>query len=94
MKAQKEKAYGKSLDLSKAFISSVLYIFSWNGLYQNAVLHIDELQDFSVQIFGHCRRILVENKELVFNAQTIILVVLNGQADVEGDYIGSIPNSV
>lgn len=27
MKAQKEKASGKSLDLSKAFISSVLYIF-------------------------------------------------------------------
>jgi len=31
--------------------------------------------------------ILVENKELVFNAQTIVLVVLDGQADVEGDYI-------
>ena len=40
LKAQKEKASGKSLDLSKAFISSVLYIFSWGGLYQNAVLHI------------------------------------------------------
>ena len=36
----KEKASGKSLDLSKAFISSVFNIFSWGGLYQNAVLHI------------------------------------------------------
>ena len=42
LKAQKEKASGRSLDLSKAFISSVFYIFSWGGLYQNAVLHIDE----------------------------------------------------
>ena len=40
LKAQKEKASGKSLDLSKAFISCVHYIFSWDGLYQNAILHI------------------------------------------------------
>ena len=52
-----------------------------------AVTVVDELQDFSVQIFGHCRRIFVENKELVFNAHTIVFIVLNGQADVEGDYI-------
>ena len=42
-----------------------------------AVTVVDELQDFSVQIFWHGRCILVENKELVFNAQTIVLVVLN-----------------
>lgn len=39
-KAQKKKAFGKFLNLLKAFISSVFYIFSWSELYQNAVLHI------------------------------------------------------
>ena len=34
LKVQEEKASGKSLDLSKAFISSLLYISSWGGLYQ------------------------------------------------------------
>lgn len=36
----KEKAFSKLLNLPKAFISSVFHIFSWNRLYQNAVLHI------------------------------------------------------
>ena len=44
----KEKASGKSLDLSKAFISSVFNIFSWGGLYQNAVLHINIELDIRV----------------------------------------------
>ena len=52
-----------------------------------AVPVVDELHNLRVQGFGHGRRVLVENKALIFNAQTVVLVVLDGEADVEGDYI-------
>ena len=52
-----------------------------------AVPVVDELRDFRVQGFGHGSGILVENKALIFNAQTVVFVVLNREADVEGDYI-------
>ena len=52
-----------------------------------AVSVVDELRDLRVQGFGHGCRVLVEGKALIFNAQTVVLVVLNGEADVEGDHI-------
>ena len=52
-----------------------------------AVPIVDELRDLRVQGFGHGRRIFMENKALIFNAQTVVLVVLNGEADVEGNHI-------
>ena len=52
-----------------------------------AVPVVDELHDLRVQSFGHGSRVLVENKALIFNAQTVVLVILNGEADVEGNYI-------
>ena len=47
-----------------------------------AVPVVDELHDLRIQSFGHGGRIFVENKALILNAQTVILVVLNGEADV------------
>ena len=52
-----------------------------------AVPIVDELHDLRVQGFGHGRRVFMENKALIFNAQAIVLVVLDGEADVEGDHI-------
>jgi len=52
-----------------------------------AVPVVDKLHDLCVQGFGHGSRVLVENKALIFNAQAVVLVVLDGEADVEGDYI-------
>ena len=52
-----------------------------------AVPIVDELHDPCVQGFGHGRRVFVEDKALIFNAQTVVLVILDGKADVEGDYI-------
>ena len=52
-----------------------------------AVPVVDELHDLRVQGFGHGSRVLVEDKALIFNAQAIVLVVLDGEADVEGDHI-------
>ena len=52
-----------------------------------AVPVVDELHDLCVQGFGHGRRVFMENKALIFNAQTVVLVILNGEADVEGNYI-------
>ena len=52
-----------------------------------AVSVVDELRDLRVQGFGHGSRVLVEDKALIFNAQAVVLVILDGEADVEGDYI-------
>ena len=52
-----------------------------------AVPVVDELRDLCVQGFRHGGRIFVKDKALVFDTQTVILVVLNGKADVEGNYI-------
>lgn len=52
-----------------------------------AVSVVDELRDLRVQGFGHGCRIFMENKALIFNAQAVVLVILNGEADVEGNYI-------
>ena len=52
-----------------------------------AVSVVDKLHDLRVQGFGHGRRVFMENKALIFNAQAIVLVVLDGEADVEGDHI-------
>ena len=52
-----------------------------------AVPIVDELRDLRVQGFGHGSRIFVEDKALIFNAQAVVLVILDGEADVEGDYI-------
>ena len=57
-----------------------------NG-YKTDITNIDELHDLRVQGFGHGSRVLVENKALIFNAQTVVLVILNGEADVEGNHI-------
>ena len=48
---------------------------------------VDELHNLRVQGFGHGSRIFVEDKALIFNAQAVVLVILNGEADVEGNYI-------
>ena len=52
-----------------------------------AVPVVDELHDLRVQGFGHGRRVLVENKALILNAQAVVLIIFNGEADVEGNYI-------
>ena len=52
-----------------------------------AVPVVDELHDLRVHGFGHGCRIFMENKALIFNAQAVVLVILDGEADVEGDYI-------
>jgi len=52
-----------------------------------AVSVVDELRNLRVQGFGHGGRVLVENKALILNAQTVILIVLDGEADVEGNHI-------
>ena len=52
-----------------------------------AVPVVDELRDLRVQGFGHGSRIFVEDKALIFNAQAVVLVILDGEADVEGDHI-------
>ena len=54
---------------------------------RTAVPVVDELRDLRVHGFGHGGRIFVKDKALVFDTQTVILVVLNGKADVEGNYI-------
>ena len=52
-----------------------------------AISVVDELRDLRVQSFGHGSRVFVEDKALIFNAQAVVLVILDGEADVEGDYI-------
>jgi len=52
-----------------------------------AVPIVDELHNLRVQSFRHGSRVLVEDETLVFNAQAVVLVILNGEADVEGNYI-------
>ena len=52
-----------------------------------AVPVVDELHDLRVQGFRHGGRIFVEDKTLVFDTQTVILVVLNGEADIESNHI-------
>ena len=52
-----------------------------------AVPVVDELHDLRVHGFGHGCRIFMENTALIFNAQAVVLVILDGEADVEGDYI-------
>ena len=52
-----------------------------------AISVVDELRDLRVQGFGHGSRVFVEDKALIFNAQAVVLVILDGEADVEGDYI-------
>ena len=54
---------------------------------RTAVPVVDELRDLRVHGFGHGCRIFMENKALIFNAQAVVLVVLDGEADVEGDHI-------
>ena len=52
-----------------------------------AVSVVDELHDLRVQSFGHGCRIFMENKALILNAQAVVLVVLDREADVEGNHI-------
>ena len=52
-----------------------------------AVPVVDELRDLRVQGFGHGCRIFMEDKALIFNAQAVVLVILDGEADVEGNHI-------
>ena len=52
-----------------------------------AVPIVDELHNLRVQGFGHGSRVLVEDETLVFNTQAVVLVVLDGETDVEGNYI-------
>jgi len=52
-----------------------------------AVPVVDELHNLRVQSFRHGSSVLVEDKALIFNAQAVVLVILDGEADVEGDYI-------
>jgi len=48
---------------------------------------VDELHDLRVQSFRHGSCVLMEDKALIFNTQTVVLVVLNGEAYVEGNHI-------
>ena len=66
-------------------LNELLYL--WALKICAAVPVVDELRDLRVQGFGHGSRIFVEDKALIFNAQTVVLVILNGEADVEGDHI-------
>ena len=52
-----------------------------------AVSVVDELHDLRVQSFRHGSCVLMEDKALIFNTQTVVLVVLNGEAYVEGNHI-------
>ena len=52
-----------------------------------AISVVDELHDLRVQSFRHGSCVLMEDKALIFNAQAVVLVVLDGEADVEGDHI-------
>ena len=52
-----------------------------------AVPVVDELHDLRVQGFGHGSCVFVEDKALIFNAQAVVLVILDGEADVEGNHI-------
>lgn len=75
LKGQKEKAYGKSLDLSQAFISSVFYIFSWGGLYQNAVLHIYvSIINTKFRFIG---KVILQNHFLCFDRITALFVIFH-----------------
>ena len=52
-----------------------------------AVSVVDELRDLRVQGFRQGSRVFVEDKALIFNAQAVVLVILDGEADVEGNHI-------
>ena len=52
-----------------------------------AVPVVDELRDLRVQSFRQGSRVFVEDKALIFNAQAVVLVILDGEADVEGNHI-------
>ena len=52
-----------------------------------AVPVVDELHDLRVQSFRQGSRVFVEDKALIFNAQAVVLVILDGEADVEGNHI-------
>ena len=52
-----------------------------------AISVVDELHDLRVQSFRHGSCVLMEDKALIFNTQTVVLVVLNGEAYVEGNHI-------
>ena len=49
-----------------------------------AVPVVDELHDLRVQSFRHGSCILMEDKALIFNTQTVVLVVLNGDGVCRG----------
>ena len=42
-----------------------------------AISVVDELRDLRVQGFGHGGRVFVENKALILNAQTVVLVAVS-----------------
>ena len=52
-----------------------------------AVAVVNELQNFGVERFRHSCCIFIQNKALVLDTHAVILVVLNGQPDIKGDYI-------
>ena len=52
-----------------------------------AVPVVDELQNLGVNGLRHGGGVLMEDKALVFNAQTVVLAVLQREANIEGDHI-------
>ena len=57
-----------------------------------AVPVVDELHNLRAQSFRHGSRVLVEDETLVFNAQAVVLVILDGERTVRiRKVVGSIP---
>ena len=52
-----------------------------------AVPVVDKLQDLGVKVLRQGGGVLMEDKALVFDTQTVVLVVLDGKANEEGDHI-------
>ena len=66
-------------------LNELLYL--WTLKIRAAVPVVDELHNLCVQGFRHGSRVLMEDKALILDAQAVVLVVLNGEADVEGNHI-------
>lgn len=66
-------------------LNELLYL--WTLKIRAAVPVADELHNLCVQGFRHGSRVLMEDKALILDAQAVVLVVLNGEADVEDNHI-------
>ena len=52
-----------------------------------AISVVDKLKDFCIGGLRHGRNKFVQRKVLVFNAHTVVFIILQGKADIKGNYI-------